>query len=607
MLKRSANRTLRYGLQQTKHRLNVSALEQLHSIVAPVQTNSIASQHRSHSSYEYPLHTEAPIITRSLASDDPHYFNDESSSAKVSSQRSYPPPGEKDNFDDLKTIPPNQRQEILTKQRASFPNLLNSQPISPNKPDFLSSINHHSQSIRSTPYTELTTLPNGLRVASQETYGQVCTFGIVANCGSRLENDEMTMGCNHLLELLAFSGTTRTSEEQDNNDISARLDSMGGASFCNASREQFLYCIDVLRPNVDKAMSLLADVYLHPQLTEEDVDQVKKVVEYQWLDMLPEGKLGEGLQMAAYQPISGNQRQQLGRPHFCPLEALPNLNSDVLKKFRERHLLNASELVLAGAGIEHQKLVSLAEQHFGHLSSSSPEASSDDTAIIIPSTYTGGDYRQTTTTTDGFTRIALAFPTGGWQSAHDVLSSCVLQTLLGGGNSFSAGGPGKGMYSRLYRQVLNRYYWAESCEAFTSFHDESGLVGMSASSVPDKSRDVVKVLVDQFLRLERDLVEDEEFDRARNMLKCNVLSQLESRLVLFEDLGRQILTYGKREGTEEMCEKIDDVTKEDLRNLAKKLLRNGKDGKDNVPTMSVVGDRVDSVPTHLEVSRWCAS
>ena len=45
-------------------------------------------------------------------------------------------------------------------------------------------------------------------------------------------------------------------------------------------------------------------------------------------------------------------------------------------------------------------------------------------------------------------------------------------------------------------------------------------------------------------------VTNEELSRARNMLKCNVLTHLESRLVLFEDIGRQMLTYGQRETPE---------------------------------------------------------
>lgn len=40
-----------------------------------------------------------------------------------------------------------------------------------------------------------------------------------------------------------------------------------------------------------------------------------------------------------------------------------------------------------------------------------------------------------------------------------VVPMTTLKILLGGGDSFSAGGPGKGMYSRLYREVLNRWLW----------------------------------------------------------------------------------------------------------------------------------------------------
>lgn len=40
-------------------------------------------------------------------------------------------------------------------------------------------------------------------------------------------------------------------------------------------------------------------------------------------------------------------------------------------------------------------------------------------------------------------------------SDNDFITFCVLQSLLGGGGSFSAGGPGKGMFSRLYVNVLH--------------------------------------------------------------------------------------------------------------------------------------------------------
>jgi len=401
------------------------------------------------------------------------------------------------------------------------------------------------------------------------------------------------------MELLAFGGTpTLTST-----DLQTKLDTLGGVSFAASSREQFLYCIDVLRPNVKEAMGLLRDVVLEPRLDDETVEMMKRTMEFQWMEVIPELVLGEGLQVAGYGPIDNGtgtgveQEQQLGKSHYCPLEALPNLDASVVRKFRNENLLNPENLVVAGAGIQHDVLVQLAEENFGHLTKDPTNTSGAQQVPVVPSIYTGGYQFHTAPNPDDFTRVALAFPTGGWHS-DDLVPACVLQTLLGGGSSFSAGGPGKGMYSRLYRKVLNRYSWAESCEAFTSFHNESGLLGITGSAVGRHAGDMTMVLAENIMKLAEDEVDDEELDRARNMLKNNVLTQLESRLVLFEDIGRQILTYGHREGTVEMCAKIDGVDKKVVRDLVRKSLSGMK------PTLVSVGDEWSRVPAFDEVERW---
>jgi processing peptidase subunit alpha len=110
-----------------------------------------------------------------------------------------------------------------------------------------------------------------------------------------------------------------------------------------------------------------------------------------------------------------------------------------------------------------------------------------------------------------------------------------------------------------------------------------------------KSLDVTRVLAEHFGKLATQPVADEELDRARNMLKCNVLTQLESRLVLFEDIGRQILTYGKREDSHTMSEKIDSVTKEDIMVIARKAIS-------SPPTLATVGDDISKVPPYEQVA-----
>ena len=68
----------------------------------------------------------------------------------------------------------------------------------------------------------------------------------------------------------------------------------------------------------------------------------------------------------------------------------------------------------------------------------------------------------------------------------DFFAFTVLNTMMGGGGSFSAGGPGKGMYSRLYLNVLNKYHWIYSATAYHHSYADSGLFCIHASSHPSQ-------------------------------------------------------------------------------------------------------------------------
>jgi len=50
---------------------------------------------------------------------------------------------------------------------------------------------------------------------------------------------------------------------------------------------------------------------------------------------------------------------------------------------------------------------------------------------------------------------------------------------------------------------------------------------------------------------------------------------LESRAVEVEDLGRQILLYGRKIPVSEMCERIDEVTINDIRRVSHRIFGDG--------------------------------
>ena len=423
------------------------------------------------------------------------------------------------------------------------------------------------------------------------------TVGVLTNSGSRHEKAQGTV---HLLETMAFGSTKHLEGLQ----ISEWLQDWGATRFVSHSREQTLFCIDILRPNVEKAMTLLSEVVLEPRIGDvniEDFNLALDTMTFQAQEQLPQLVLGETLQRAAY-----GADQQLGKFHFATLDSLQEqvLSPPIAQEFYDsaiRH--NPQQMVVVGAGIAHESLVDMAKECFGNVTQ-------QHAPPTIPSIYRGGYhaissnptsmsiFNPTLLSTEQRCHVALAFPVGGWHDSHEMVTACVTQMLLGGGSSFSAGGPGKGMYSRLYQTVLNKYSFLESAEAFTSFAEEGGLLGVTASTSHAKEIPfMVAILTKQLLQLATHRVSEVELSRARNMLKCNVLTQLESRLVLFEDMGRQVLTYGHREDAATTCAKIDSVSAQDIQELVHTMIRSN-------PTLAATGYHLDQVPRHEEVKGW---
>ena len=208
--------------------------------------------------------------------------------------------------------------------------------------------------------------------------------------------------------------------------------------------------------------------------------------------------------------------------------------------------------------------------------------------------YAGGEYRESSD--DELTHMALAFRGVGWKD-EDLVPLCVLNTMMGGGASFSAGGPGKGMYTRLYQNILNRFYFVESAAIFNAFYNDTGVFGVYGSAPAAEMGKLTSALAEEMAKMAGPIT-DAELSRAKNQLTTSLLMNLEQRSVLFEDIGRQVLTYGARTAPAELVAQISAVTSDDIGRVASSLLK-------SPPSVVVVGDTT-SVPRYDQVAKMLA-
>jgi processing peptidase subunit alpha len=93
--------------------------------------------------------------------------------------------------------------------------------------------------------------------------------------------------------------------------------------------------------------------------------------------------------------------------------------------------------------------------------------------------------------------------------------------------------------------VLSVYGNVDTAVAFNHPYVGGGVMGVYAAVRGAHAADVLeRVILPQLLHIANH-IDDEAFMRARRQLKARLLMNLESRLVLFEDLLRQTIATGR--------------------------------------------------------------
>lgn len=438
--------------------------------------------------------------------------------------------------------------------------------------------------------TKVSVMDNGLRVASEKKFGQYCITGVAINSGSRLESCYPS-GVSHFIERCAFRSTNKFSSRED---ILEHLSRVGGTIDCQGSRDLIIYAVSVINEHLETAVDLLAETVLRPQLTDAEITETASRISFELQDMSldPERKvlLGEIIHSAAY----GDKT--LGLPKVCPEDNINKINSSLMFNYL-KHNHKPENMVLAGVGVDHDELVEYAKKFFVDKQATwltNPNLASDDPKVVMRSKaeYTGGmvsveaDLSNVSlgpTPLPNLSHFQLGFEVCSHLDLDEFVIVCVMNMLMGGGGSFSAGGPGKGMFTRLFTHVLNRYHWIHSSAAHNTSYEDTGLFYIQSSSDPSRLKSLVDIIINEFRALAYGPMEKEELARAKKQLISMLWLNLEIRPIVFEDIARQVLSTGFRRQPKQLIEKIESVTEEDIKRVATKMLTKN-------PTVASLGD-----------------
>ncbi|KAG8932193.1 hypothetical protein FRC02_001545 [Tulasnella sp. 418] len=408
------------------------------------------------------------------------------------------------------------------------------------------------------PLTQISTLPNGLTVATEtHPHAQTATVGVWIDAGSRAETDA-TNGTAHFLEHMAFKGTNRRSQHA----LELEVENLGAHLNAYTSREQTVYYAKSFRKDVGNAVDIISDILQNSKLENGAVERERDVIlrEQEEVDKQLEEVVFDHLHAVAF------QGQPLGRTILGPKKNILSIKREDLDSYIKTNY-TADRMVLVGAGgVEHEELVKLAEKHFSSLPVSKnplPLGGLGGKKTV----FTGADVR-IRDDTKPTANIAIAVEGVSWRS-EDYFPMLVLQSIFGNWDRSLGSSP---LLSSRLSHMVSKNNLANSFMSFSTSYSDTGLWGIYLVTENIMNiDDLVHFTLREWSRMSMNPTSI-EVERAKSQLKASLLLSLDGTTAIAEDIGRQLVTTGRRFSPRQIEFAVNAVTTEDIKRVASKYL-----------------------------------
>jgi len=392
----------------------------------------------------------------------------------------------------------------------------------------------------------ITTLDNGFRIVTENMSGlKSASVGIWIDTGGRNETLKQN-GIAHFLEHMAFKGTLKRSSL----DIAQAIENVGGYINAYTSREMTAYYARVLENDVPLAIDVISDILLNPIFDKQELETERGVILQeigQSLDT-PDDVIFDWLQETAYPD------QPLGRTILGSTERVKNFSQDDLIGFVSDHY-GPEQMVLSAAGaINHEEVVSQAKSLFDK---KVPIKKSK----AVRSLYSGGELQVEKDLEQA--HFALAFEAPGYLS-ESIYASQIYSIALGGG-----------MSSRLFQEIREKRGLCYTIFAQAGAYSDTGLLTIYSGTSSENLKNLSDITISEMKRAAIDF-EQAELDRARVQMKAGMLMGLESASSRVERLARMLIIWNRIPSLDEVVQKIDAVSLEDVRAFASNILLDKK-------------------------------
>jgi predicted Zn-dependent peptidase len=425
-----------------------------------------------------------------------------------------------------------------------------------------------------------TTLENGVRVISERIENvRSVALGFWIGTGSAMESDEQA-GTSHLLEHMLFRGT----ERYRSHEIDELFDAMGAELNAGTDRESTSLYTRVMDGHLQRAFDVAAEMVWRPRLESLEAEREVVLEEIAMYEDDPQDRVFDVLGEAVF------GAHPLGRAVIGTAAVVGAVTQEQLRAFHSERYAPERIVIAAAGSVDHDALVELAvaagpDVAQGATAGAPEEGSNTVAGGAAPEQSKGvSSAAGRTTAANAHTPPAAGTPEPEFErrvrflrkdteqyhvclggrgiSRHDErrFALRVLEGVLGGTSS-----------SRLFQEVRERRGLAYSVFSFSSQYAHTGEVGVYVGTRPDNLTEALATIAAELERFVEDPASPQELDRSRENLKGRVALSLESTTARMNRLGSALLGELPIYSVDEIVDRIDAVTVEDLRELAREL------------------------------------
>lgn len=394
-------------------------------------------------------------------------------------------------------------------------------------------------------FYQKTLLDNGTIVVTEKVPDvRSVAIGFWVNVGSRNESDKES-GMSHFIEHMMFKGTKTRSAKV----ISETFDSLGAELNAFTTKEFTCYYSRLIDEHIDVGVEVLTDMLQNSLLNKEHIDFEKQVVleEIAMYEDTPDELIHELFTSTLW------ANHPLGRQVLGSRETVGSFDRAKVVAFMDKYYTSGNIIISAAGNLDHEKLVGLVRKYY------KPEAlKKPDQVIEKPKiTQTVNVYTKKTE------QVHICYGTEALDSRHnDRFALSLLENILGGG-----------MSSRLFQKIREERGLAYSVYSYHSLYKDSGNLAIYVGTRLANVNEVLSIIRNEISSIRENGATADELERAREHLKGQMVLGLESTRNRMTRLGRSEMTQGEILSVNQLVDRINAVTLEDIKKLAAKIFQ----------------------------------